>query len=261
MIETNGVELWACKEIELTRKLHEAAERIPVAEEAAGAAILDEAPGESLDTLTRARAEVVAFEAAIRACRARRVEAVKNARVAKAAEVRQEIAALETESATIIDEVNTLLERMNVIQQSRFAPPAYDATTLAPLPRTYHLGIELEALRTRLAQLTGEVPQAGVVDFQAGAGAADALVLAVLKHESDGPNAQAVLDWYEAVLRQAKRDFGDMARRVRFVWRDGKIDVEQSYVQVFEAAQTTLGGVSGAAVQSILGSDQFHAAG
>jgi hypothetical protein len=112
-----------------------------------------------------------------------------------------------------------------------------------------------------LAQLTGEVPQAGVVDFQAGAGAADALVLAVLKHESDGPNAQAVLDWYEAVLRQAKRDFGDMARRVRFVWRDGKIDVEQSYVQVFEAAQTTLGGVSGAAVQSILGSDQFHAAG
>jgi hypothetical protein len=262
------IEKWAVKELELGHKLREAAEGIPIAEAVAGAAILDGTAGDSLAGLLRARAESAAIEAAVRACRGRRLEAVKAKRAADARIARKEAARLCGQIEGIAGKVAEHLRAVAEIERTQFGAPPL--ATGCDLPLTEQLRMQLDALERRIAGLEVEVPRDGTADISDARGA-DALVEAVLRHESDGPSAQDVLAWAAACEKRGRAsrqepseplvlqplDFGERSRNFHLAWRNGEIDYAESYVQVPSLIRTQPARYS-SGVTAELGSDLFR---
>jgi hypothetical protein len=114
-----------------------------------------------------------------------------------------------------------------------------------------------DEMERRVAGLEAEIPRAGVADvFDATTPAP--LLEAVLHHESDGPSAAEVLDWVEACEIRSGRLFGDHSRRYRLTWKNGKIDVGESYIQVAGLSKISEGVFGGRVHET--GSDIFKAA-
>src|ERR1017187_2046664 len=109
----NEIERYVTKEIELFGRRRAAIEAIEATEQAAGVALLDASEGESTaaqtDAIVRAKSELAAINAAITACRQRRLQAVREKRAteAKAArkqadELRGQLEQLEEKTAGIV---------------------------------------------------------------------------------------------------------------------------------------------------------------
>jgi len=233
----------ATKEVKLIERKRVAIARVAAVQEAAGAALVDAPEGESTDgsaaSIARANEDVSIVEAAVRTCRARRFEAIKTRRDADATALRKQVAELQGEVKRILAEVEKHLVAVAELEQTRFQ------TVLAPFcdpPRTAQLGVQIEAAQRRIASLTDEVPCHGIVDLQEARGM-DALIAAVLAHESDSPTAEAVISWANACA--GGRQFAELPRRYYVVWRDAVIDAAESYVLVPSLATRAVGATAG----------------
>lgn len=220
------LETYAVKEMKLVAALREAINRVSAAELSAGESLLDAPEGESPEAvvaqIVHARAAVAAIEASIRACRARRREALQRKIAAdaevwrvRADEARAERARLEHRTAKHLDALRQL-------EGIEFIPAA--------TPKSSALGMRIAGAEDKAAKL-----EATSVPLDGGAQLDDVtsvipLVDAVLRHESDGPSAQEVLAWAAACDPEAR--FGDLHRSFRLTWRDGVIGYRESYCQV-----------------------------
>lgn len=277
----NTIEQYARREIDLVGRLRAAKEKIGLAEAAAGAAILDSenetgAPGcgvatEAVDALARAKAEVQALESAIKACRVRRLEAVKTKRAEaaaalrkQAAEMREQLEKLKAKTAKHLAEISEL-EGMPFALTPAPAPGMWGTVPLSQTLQNDALAADLKA-----ASLEVEVPRNGSVTID-DATSVDPLILAVLQHPSDGPAAEDIAAWAAAVETRGvdtgastyaprqPRAFGSHHRRLHLEWKNGAIDTGESFIQVGALARRPPGPVTGAPGFE-LGSDIFKAA-
>jgi hypothetical protein len=250
---------YAQKENELLARLRAADERIAQAEADAGAAYADAEGGQSasisLDAVLRAKAEVPLIESAIRAVRARRLDAIRESRKSEAAAPRKQAAELRTEIARIEQKVRKHIESINVLQETQVTVSAAPGE---PTAKSQLLETRATAIEQRAAALEADLPRDGKVTLDNVTGI-DALIAAVLQHQSDSPSSQDVMQWATAVERKAGRGpFGENLRRYALVWKDGGIDTAESYIQVHSLARRPAGPVSGSLGYEI-GSDIFRA--
>ena len=247
-----------------------AVEGITAAEQAAGVALLDAAEGESTSTQTdgimRAKSEVAAIDAAIHACRSRRLEAIRAKRQGDAAELRRQVEELRKQ----VDELAaTTAKHIAAISESEGMPfialPA--PAVFGQVSRSQELQSQIASFEIRAAALEAdELPRAGGVDVQ-DVVTTDELLLAVLRHLSDGPSAENIIAWAAGCEKHGRasrrrdsmdqRDFGDSLRNFHLSWRQGKIVYDESHVQIPTFIRTEPGQYSGNPVAE-LGSDIFR---
>ena len=267
---SNEVERYASKEVELVGRRRVAVEAITAAEQAAGVALLDAGEGEAVtapvEAVMRAKAQVSAIDAAIHACRSRRLEAIRAKRQGDAAELRKQVEELRKQ----VDELAaTTAKHIAAISKSEGMPfialPA--PAVLGQVSRSQELQNQIASFEMRAAALEAdELPRAGVVDVQ-DVVTTDELVLGALRHESDGPSAENIIAWaagcekHGRVSRMGRnmdqRDFGDSLRNFHLVWRQGVIVYDESHVQIPTFIRTEPGQYSGNPVAE-LGSDIFR---
>ena len=101
--------------------------------------------------------------------------------------------------------------------------------------RSQRLAAEISGLKARANEIEiQKMPDSGTVDLEEQTGVDD-LLMTTLLHESAGPSAQEALDWVSAceavAVQRCHRGFGSNPRRMRLVWREGRID-QQSYILV-----------------------------
>lgn len=220
------LERYAAKEMKLVADLREAIERVSAAELNAGDSWLDAPEGESpeavVEQIVRARSVVAAIEASIRACRARRRDALQRKLAAEAAVWRVRAEELRTERARLEQRTTKHLDALRQLEGIEFIPAA--------TPKSSTLGMRIAGAEDKAAKLeAASVPLDGEAQLD-DVTSVMPLVDAVLRHESDGPSAQDVLAWAAACDPEAR--FGDMARSFRVTWRDGVIDYRESFCQV-----------------------------
>ena len=113
-----------------------------------------------------------------------------------------------------------------------------------------YLTLRTDALRARASESEGRaqdldragVPDAGIIDVDDVTGN-DQVVDAALGQDVIAPAVDDIRAWLAAVEKASKKDFGDRPRRVRMLWRGGKINHEDSFVFVKSLAPViTLGG-------------------
>jgi len=254
-----SIEKYAQKEIELIARLSAASQRIAQAETAAGTAYVDADEGQStsvsVDEVLRAKAEVPLIESAIRTVRGRRLEAVRAKRQADAGELRKQAADLRAEIARIEQKVRKHVEAINALQETLVSVSAAPAQ---PIAKSHLLETQAMAIEARAAALDSELPRHGSVTLD-NVTSIDPLIAAVLHHPTDSPLSQDVVQWAADVERKAGRgSFGENLRRYTLVWKDGRIDTTESYIQVHSLARRPAGPVSGTLGYEI-GSDLFYA--
>ncbi len=241
-----GVDHWAKRELDLTRRKLQIRDSLAAIEAAAGARLLDEENAESngiadgalLVDLERAQAELRALAVAIVGCRGRRMEAIRSKRIASATAIRKEATGKEAEAAKIEARALELLAEISSVQGMTY-PGAILSTNPQlgqfGIPKSAQLRIEAENLLARASQFEKDVPSGGVVDVENVTSSAE-LAIAVLTHESEGPTAQQILQWAEDVERTARaksfEQFGVLPRRCRLVFVGSKINPEESTIIV-----------------------------
>jgi hypothetical protein len=264
-----SVEEFAVKEIELLGKRRAAVEAIETAEQAAGIAVLDAADGEStsgtVERIIRAKSEVSAIDAAIRACRARRLEAIRTKRQTEAVTAREEAAKLHKQIEGIIGKVREHLAAIDALQESHFAPPPLEPA--ADLPLSQKLQMQLDAVERRAASLETEIPRDGRVDVN-DCRNVEPLIEAMLRHEGDVPSTQSVVDWAAACEKHGRAprldgatdhlEFGELSRNFHLIWRHNSIDYSQSYTQVPSLVRSWPGQLDPRVTVCESGSDLFR---
>jgi len=256
-----SIEKHAQKEIELVARLRTANERIAQAEADAGAAYVDAEDGQStsasVDAVLRARAEVPLIESAIRTVRGRRLDAARAKRAEASAELRKQASGVRAQIASIETKVAKHIGAINELQSTHVTVSV--TAPGEPSAKSQLLETQAMAIEHRAAALESDLPRHGTVTLDDVTGT-DPLIAAVLHHASDSPSSQDVVQWAADVERKAGRGpFGENLRRYTLVWKDGRIDSTESYIQVHSLARSPAGPVSGALGYEI-GSDIFRAA-
>lgn len=255
---------WVEKSLSLTRRKCELEHALAGLEAEAAALMLDaedETGGAntrgSLDMVERVQAEIRALDGAIRVCRARRLDAIKAKRQTDAGELRKQASDLRADIARIDQKVRKHIESINALQETHVTVSA--TAPGEPTAKSQLLETQATAIEQRAAALEGNLPRHGKVTLD-NVTAIDPLIAAVLHHASDSPSSQDVVQWAADVERKAGRGpFGENLRRYTLVWKDGRIDSTESYIQVHSLARRPAGPVSGALGYEI-GSDIFRAA-
>jgi len=267
---SNDVERYATKEVELIGRRRAATEAITTAEQTAGTALLDAGEGEAVtapvEAVMRAKAQASAIDAAVRACRERRLEAIRVKRQGDAAELRKQVEELRSQLEKLEAKMEKHVYAITELQGVPFiALPA--PAVFGQVSRSQELQSQITNLQIRAGALvTDELPRAGIVDVQ-DVVTIDELVLAVLRHESDGPSAETVIAWAAGCEKHGRasrmersmdiRDFGDNLRNFHLVWRNGVIVYDESHTQVPALIRTEPGQYSGNPI-SEQGSDLFR---
>lgn len=260
---------YATKEIELFGRRRAAVEAIEAAEQAAGIAVLDAPEGESTaaqtDAIMRAKSEVSAIDAAVRACRQRRLEAIKRKRAAEAVAAHEESDGLRSQIESINSQVSEHLAAVAKLEQTQFA--ALPLAMAADLPLTQCLQMQIDALERRATALESEVPRTGGVDVSNVTGTGE-LIAEMLKHEGDVPTTEDVLSWVVGCEKHGRPGqqtgapdclaFGALLRNFHLVWRDCVIDFSQSYTQVPELIRASQGVYNPSMTVRESGSDLFR---
>lgn len=244
------LERYAAKEMKLLADLREAIDRVSAAELNAGDSWLDAPEGQfpeaAVEQIFRARSAVAAIEASIRACRARRRDALQRKLTAEAAVWRVRAEEVRTERARLEQRTTKHLDALRQLEGIEFIPAA--------TPKSSTLGMRIAGAEEKAARLeAASVPLDGEAQLDEVTSVMP-LVDSVLRHESDGPSAQEVLAWAAACDPEAR--FGDLPRSFRVIWRDGVIDYRESYCQVVALAPSA--GVSIYTLKS-LGPDMARA--
>lgn len=233
---TAEIEKYAAKEMKLVADHSEAVAMVSTAELSAGEALLDAPDGASthaaVDQIVRAKSSVAAIEASIRACRARRLEAIRGKIAAEAGEWRRRADEARAEHERISGKTKKHLDALKQLEGVEFIP--------ASTPKSSTLGARAFGCDDKAIQLDAAgVPRNGGAQLD-DVTSAIPLVEMVLRHESDGPTAQEVLAWAAACDPHDR--FGDLPRSFRVTWTDGVIDCRGSYCQV--AALAPSAGIS-----------------
>ena len=233
---TAEIQKYAAKELKLLGDHREAVAMVSAAELSAGDALLDAVEAESanaaIEQIVRAKSGVAAIEASIRACRARRLEAIKGKIAVEAAVWRKRADEARAEQARITAKTRKHFDALKQLEGVEFLP--------ASTPKSSTLGTEVLGCEDKAAQLERSgVPRNGHAHLDDVTSVVP-LVEVVLRYESDGPSAQEVLAW-AAACDWGER-FGNLPRSFRVNWRDGVIDYRDSYCQV--AALAPSAGIS-----------------
>lgn len=233
---TAEIEKYAAKELKLAASYGEAIAMVAVAELSAGDALLDAQDGESasaaVEQIVRAKSGVAAIETSIRACRVRRLEAIKNKIAADAADWGRRAGEARAEQDRIMAKTNKHLDALKQLEGVEFIP--------ASTPKSSTLGARAFGCEDKAVQLEAAcVPRNGGAQLD-DVTSAIPLVEMALRHESDGPSAQEVFAWAAACDPDDR--FGSLPRSFRVIWRDGVIDYRESYCQV--AALAPSAGIS-----------------
>jgi hypothetical protein len=183
---------------------------------------------EKLAALT---SECAAIQRTIEASRLKRRSVLQELQVTRAGEFRQEAQEARAQADRLVERGDKLLGAFAEIEE-------IEASTVIGLCRD-RLSLRTDRLRRKADDLErqavelerSKVPDAGLVDLHE-ATHNDEVVAAVLAQDVVGPTINEIREWLAAVERASKRDFGDRLRRVRLVWKDGRIDTESSYVFV-----------------------------
>jgi len=223
---TAEIEKYAAKELKLVADHRGAIATVSAAELSAGDALLDAPDGEStyafVDQILRAESAVAAIEASMRACRARRLEAIEGKIAAEAAEWRKRADEARAELERITGKTKKHLDTLKQLEGVEFIP--------ASTPKSSTLGARAVGCEDKAIQLeTAGVPRNGGAQLD-DVPSAIPLVEMVLRHESAGPSAQEVLAW--AAACDPHDCFGNHPRSFRVSWREGVIDYRESYCQV-----------------------------
>jgi hypothetical protein len=264
----NDVERYAAKEIELMGRRLQAVEAITAAEQAAGTALLDgdgEATSAPVEAVIRASAQVSAIDSAVRTCRERRLEAIRAKRRGDAAELRKQILELREQLEKLEAKIAKHVAAISELQGVPFV--ALSASAWNKASCSQELQSQSTSFEIRAAALEADqLPQAGSVDVE-NVTTVDELVLAVLRHESDGPSAESISAWALGCEKHGRlsrmgrgmdqRDFGDSLRNYHLVWRNGVIVYDESRTQVPEIIRTEPGKYSGRPIADP-GSDIFR---
>ena len=190
------IEKYAAKELKLVANHSEAVAMVSAAELSAGDALLDAPEGESasaaVEQIFRAKSGVAAIEASIRACRARRLEAIKGKIAAEAAEWRRRADEARAEQERITGKTKKHIDALKQLEGVEFIPAA--------TPKSSTLGARAFGCEDKAVQLEAAgVPPNGGAQVDDVTSAAP-LVEMVLRHESDGPSAQEVFAWVHSSL-------------------------------------------------------------
>jgi hypothetical protein len=233
---TAEIDKYAAKEVKLVADHREAVAGVSAAEMSAGEALLDAPEGESAATaveqIVRAKSGVAAIDASIRACRARRLEAIKGKIAAEAAAWHKRADEARAEQDRIMAKTKKHLDALKQLEGVEFIPAStLKSSTLG----TRAFGCEDKAVRLEAAG----VPRNGGAQLDDVTSAVP-LVEMVLRHESDGPSAQEVFAWAAACDPDDR--FGNLPRSFRVTWHDCVIDYRDSYCQV--AALAPSAGIS-----------------
>src|ERR1017187_5931217 len=247
---TAEIEKYAAKEVKLVADHREAVARVSAAELSAGEALLDAQDEESaiaaVEQIDRAKSGVAAIEASIRACRARRLEAIKGKIAADAADWRRRADEARAEQNRITAKTKKHFDALKQLEGVEYIP--------ASAPKSSTLGARAFGCGDKAVQLEAAgVPRNGGAQLD-DVTSAIPLVEMVLRHESDGPSAHEVLAWATACDPDDR--FGNLPRSFRVSWRDGVIDYRESYCQV--AALAPSAGIS-IYTQKDLGPDMAQA--
>jgi len=230
------IDRYAAKEVKLVADYREAVARVSAAELSAGDAFLDAPEGESataaVEQMVRAKSGVAVIEASIRACRARRLEAIKGKLAAEAADWRRRADEANAEQGRITAKTKKHFDALKQLEGVEFIP--------ASTPKSSMLSAQAFGCGDKAVQLEAtSVPRNGGAQLD-DVTSAIPLVEMVLRHESDGPSAQEVLAW--AATCDPDDRFRNLPRSYRVTWRDGVINYRESYCQV--AALAPSAGIS-----------------
>ena len=120
------IEKYAAKELKLVAEHREAVAMVSAAELSAGDALLDAPDGESTDAaveqIVRAKSVVAAIEASIRACRARRLEAIEGKIAAEATEWRKRADEARAEQERITGKTKKHLDALKQLEGVEYIP-------------------------------------------------------------------------------------------------------------------------------------------
>ena len=123
---TAEIEKYAAKEVKLVADHREAVARVSAAELSAGDALLDAQDGEStsaaVEQIVRAKSGVAAIEASIRACRVRRLEAIKGKIAAEAADWRRRADEARAEQDRITAKIKKHVDALKQLEGVEFIP-------------------------------------------------------------------------------------------------------------------------------------------
>jgi hypothetical protein len=188
---TAEIEKYAAKELKLVADHRGAIATVSAAELSAGDALLDAADGESTEAavgqIVRAKSGVAAIAASIRACRARRLEAIEGKIAAEAAEWRKRADEAHAEQERITGKTRKHLDALKQLEGVEYIP--------ASTPKSSTLGARAFGCDDKALRLeTAGVPRHGGAQLD-DVSSAIPLVEMVLRNESDGPSAQEVLAW------------------------------------------------------------------
>lgn len=251
------VEELAAKETELLARRLTAVAAVTAASAAAGEALIDSdgqgAP--AVDGITRARDAVTAIDAALVACRARRLEAIAAKRKTGAAALRKQASDLRGQLTRLEEKTAKALQALADLQGVPYsAQPA--PALVGQIPKSAQLQSQISSADQQAADLERDVPTSGSVDVE-DATDVEPLLKAMLRTEAAIPTVRAVIDWARAVEQHARRAFGENPRRFHLVWKDGQVDAAESYIQVGALAKVGLGSYGGTVFEA--GSDIFRA--
>ena len=155
---TAEIERYAAKEVKLVADHREAVARVSAAELSAGDALLDAQDGEStsaaVEQIVRAKSGVAAIEASIRACRVRRLEAIKGKIAAEAADWRRRADEARAEQDRITAKIKKHVDALKQLEGVEFIP--------ASTPKSSTLGTRAFGCEDKAVQLeAADLPRDG----------------------------------------------------------------------------------------------------
>ncbi len=251
------------RELELVRERQTKADALKKVEAQAGVEYLDNQSGGAVDQVLRLQVELAAIGRAMSVCHARRLEAIKRKWAAEGAELREQIAGtqkqIEALQAKTAVHLSALSDLEGVPYSNGILSQLPNDLNWKHVPRSVALEREVRALGDRLEVLERrKIATSGVIDIGPDeVTAIEPLLAAVAAHEGETPSVEAVLEWAGAV--EQGRAFGELARRYWLVWKEGNIDVSESYTLVPDLVGSTLPGIHGVSERPDVNSATFRA--
>jgi hypothetical protein len=220
---------WAKREADLVRQKE-------VVEADAGLAMLDAEPGagaEGHERLARTLTELRATEAALKAARSRRLEAIHAKRAAEVEAAESRRADLEKEQAALSAKIEkhrkALVELLGIEVMIVPATPARPSILQSLALQTHGLDQQVQRLRAPL-------PDSGTIDVENVVSVAP-LIEALAAFEGVIPPMERVLNWVKSCEPAPGETFGDLPRDIRLVWAAGEIDLQRSSIFVESLCQ------------------------
>ncbi|HEY1160982.1 MAG TPA: hypothetical protein VGE83_10150 [Terracidiphilus sp.] len=251
------------RELELVLDRQAKAGQMKEAEERAGAEYLDGQSGGAVDKVLKLQLELAAIGRAGDLCHARRLAAITRKWSAEASELREQIAGkqeqIEALQAKTAVHLAALSDLEGVPYSNEILRSQPNDLNWKHVPRSVALERGARALGDRLEVLERrKIATSGVIDIGPDeVTGIEALLAAVAAHEGETPGIEAVLDWCAACERGTS--FGELARRYRLAWKEGTIDVCESYTLVPDLVGSMLAGIHGVSERPDVNSATFRA--